>query len=74
MNLPIAFRKVCSFGLIVLGFASLAQLSYAQALTTATITDPAFGNMKALTVTIPSDWQFRGYRKYDGNEGEVWSR
>jgi hypothetical protein len=60
MNLPVALRKVGSFGLIALGFASLAQLSHAQALTTATITDPAFGNMKALTVTIPSGWQFQG--------------
>ena len=60
MNLPMAYRKVCSYGLIVLGFAPLAQLSHAQALTTATITDPGFGNMKALTVTIPSGWQFQG--------------
>jgi hypothetical protein len=59
MSLP-ALRRVCSFGLIGFGLATLVQLSHAQALTTATITDPAFGNMKALTVAIPSGWQFQG--------------
>jgi hypothetical protein len=60
MSLPIAFRKVCPFALIVLGCASLAQLSEAQAFTTAMITDPTLGDMKALTVTIPAGWQFQG--------------
>ena len=61
MNIRIAVRrKACIFAPIVLGCAFLAQFSVAQAFTTAVITDPTLGNMKALTVTIPAGWQFQG--------------
>ena len=60
MNFRIAFRKVCTFTLIIFGSASIARLVDAQALSTGTITDPTLGNMKSHTVNIPAGWQFQG--------------
>jgi hypothetical protein len=65
MNLHTAFRKACSsplilFGSACLGFACLAPISNAQALSTGTVTDPTLGGMKSHTVSIPAGWQFQG--------------
>jgi hypothetical protein len=57
-----ALRKICNFGLILAGMASLmtsVPIAADQGLTTADIIDPAY-NVKAFTITIPSGWKFQG--------------
>ena len=57
MKISSKVRILC--GAVVLLIASNQGLCRAQALTTVSITDPAYG-MKAFNVTIPAGWKFDG--------------
>jgi len=60
MSSLIERRRVELFALVLAGCALFAQPTSAQSLTTAIITDPTLGNMKAFTITIPAGWKFQG--------------
>ncbi len=47
---------------LIIAFAALllTVCAAAQSLSTGTITDPSFNNIKAFTVTIPAGWKFQG--------------
>ena len=57
---PAIARRIELFALIPVVCAIFAQPVLAQSLTTAIITDPSLGNMKAFTITIPAGWKFQG--------------
>jgi hypothetical protein len=57
---PAISRNPIKLAPVFLLLALLPRTSAGQGTTTAIVTDPSFGGMKAATLTIPAGWKFQG--------------